>query len=243
LVDYSDLVVYADESGDHGLVAIDPHYPVFALVFCVVRKADYADAVVPAILKFKFGLWGHDAVVLHEHDIRKSKGPFAILMTDRPLRERFHDDLNRLMEAMPMTIFAAVIDKLRLRAGAAVPGNPYRIALRFCMERLHGMLGAAGQHGRVVHVVFESRGRKEDRELELEFRRIAANDGRDRRSGPDFGTFEFQPVFVPKTANSVGLQLADLTARPIALSYLRPSQPNRAFEIVRSRIGAIECLP
>ncbi len=200
-------------------------------------------AAVPAILKFKFGLWGHDAVVLHEHDIRKSKGPFVILMTDRALRERFHDDLNRLMEAMPMTIFAAVIDKLRLRAGSAVPDNPYRVALRFCMDRLHGMLCAAGQHGRAVHVIFESRGRKEDRELELEFRRIAANDSRDHRDGRDFGSFDFQPVFVPKAANSVGLQLADLTARPIALSYLRPNQPNRAFEIVRPRIGAIECLP
>lgn len=241
--DYSDFVVYADESGDHGLAAIDPQYPVFALVFCVMRKADYADAVVPAILKFKFGQWGHDAVVLHEHDIRKSKGPFAILMTDRGLRERFHDDLNRLMEAIPMTIFAAVIDKPRLRAGTDRPGNPYRIALRFCMEQLHGMLSAAGQHGRAVHVVFESRGRKEDRELELEFRRIAANEGRHGHDGPDFGRFELHPVFVPKAANSVGLQLADLTARPIALSYLRPDQPNRAFEIVRPRIGGIECLP
>ena len=243
MVDYSDLVVYADESGDHGLAAIDPQYPVFALVFCVLRKADYAATVVPAVLEFKFAIWGHDAVVLHEHDIRKSKGPFAILMTDRTLRERFHDELNRLMEAMPMTLFAAIIDKPRLRAGAGAPGNPYRIALRFCMEQLHGMLSDAGQHGRAVHVVFESRGRKEDRELELEFRRIAANEGRGGSGQRDFARFEFHPVFVPKAANSVGLQLADLTARPIALSYLRPNQPNRAFEIVRPRIGSIECLP
>ncbi len=243
LVDHSHFVVYADESGDHGLVAIDPQYPVFALVFCAVRKTEYAATVVPAILAFKFGLWGHDAVVLHEHDIRKSKGPFAILMTDRALRERFHDDLNRLMAAMPITIFAAVIDKQRLRAGSAVPGNPYRIALRFCMEQLHGMLSAAKEHGKAVHVVFESRGRKEDRELELEFRRIAANEGHGGYGRPDFSEFDFQPVFVPKAANSVGLQLADLTARPIALSYLRPNQPNRAFEIVRPRIAGLECLP
>ncbi len=75
LADYSDFVVYADESGDHGLAAIAPQYPVFALVLCVLRKADYVATAVPTILKFKFGLWGHDAVVLHEHDMRKSKGP------------------------------------------------------------------------------------------------------------------------------------------------------------------------
>ncbi len=105
------------------------------------------------------------------------------------------------------------------------------------------MLSEEKQHGRTVHVIFESRGRKEDRELELEFRRIAANDGSPGPGRQDFGLFDFQPVFVPKAANSVGLQLADLTARPIALSQLRPNQPNRAFEIVRPKMGGLARLP
>lgn len=243
LSDFSDFVVYADESGDHGLVAIDPQYPVFALVFCTLRKADYIAGVVPAVQRFKFGIWGHDAVVLHEHDIRKSKGPFAILLTDRALRERFYSDLNGLVEAAPMKIFAAVIDKLNLRTRYADTRNPYRIALHFCMEQLHTMLSEEKQHGRTVHVIFESRGSKEDRELELEFRRIAANDGGSDPGRQDFGLFDFQPVFVPKAANSVGLQLADLTARPIALSHLRPNQPNRASEIVQPKIGGLAQLP
>ena len=105
------------------------------------------------------------------------------------------------------------------------------------------MLSEEKQHGRTVHVIFESRGRKEDRELELEFCRIAANDGSPGPGRQDFGLFDFQPVFVPKAANSVGLQLADLTARPIALSQLRPNQPNRAFEIVRPKMGELARLP
>ena len=84
--DFSDFIVYADESGDHGMVSIDPQYPVFALTFCVMRKDDYVGAVVPAMQRFKFGIWGHDSVVLHEHEIRKSLGPFGILRTDRALR-------------------------------------------------------------------------------------------------------------------------------------------------------------
>ena len=111
------------------------------------------------------------------------------------------------------------------------------------MERLHAMLSDESQHGRTVHVIFESRGRKEDRELELEFRRIAANDSGSGPGRRNFGLFDFQPVFVPKAANSVGLQLADLTARPIALPHLRPKQPNRAFEIVRPKIGGLARLP
>ena len=236
-------MVYADESGDHGLVAIDPQYPVFALVFCILRKADYIGGVVPAVQRFKFGIWGHDAVVLHEHDIRKSKGPFAILLTDRALREGFYSDLNGLVDAAPTTIFAAIIDKDGLRARYADTRNPYQLALQICMKQLHTMLSESSQHGRTVHVVFESRGRREDRELELEFRRTAANESGSGASRQDFGLFDFQPVFVPKAANSVGLQLADLTAMPIALSHLRPDQPNRTFEIIRPKIGGLAKLP
>ena len=35
--DFSDFIVFADESGDHGLVSINPQFPVFALAFFVVR--------------------------------------------------------------------------------------------------------------------------------------------------------------------------------------------------------------
>lgn len=34
--DFADFIVYADESGDHGMVSIDPQYPMFALTFCVM---------------------------------------------------------------------------------------------------------------------------------------------------------------------------------------------------------------
>ena len=50
MAEFSDFIVYVDESGDHSLTSIDRHFPVFALSFCVVRKADYVDSVVPAVL-------------------------------------------------------------------------------------------------------------------------------------------------------------------------------------------------
>ena len=64
---YSDYVVFVDESGDHGLVSIDSDYPVFVLDFCVFRKEDYIQRVVPKVEAFKFEHFGHDLVVLHEH--------------------------------------------------------------------------------------------------------------------------------------------------------------------------------
>lgn len=44
---YSEYIIYADESGDHGLDSVDPKFPVFTLSFCVVRKIDYTSIVVP----------------------------------------------------------------------------------------------------------------------------------------------------------------------------------------------------
>ncbi len=209
----------------------------------MIRKSDYADTVVPAFQRFKFDFWGHDAVVLHEHDIRKSKGDFAILMADPDLRTRFYQRLNELISGAPITLFASVIDKLRLKEKYSKPWNPYRIALLFCMEQLLFNLLQKNQTGKTVYLIFESRGKKEDRELEIEFHRIRNNI--EDRSHPESGfqSIVFNIRFISKTANSTGLQLADLMARPIALHNIRPEQPNRAYEIIEPKLAALKNFP
>jgi hypothetical protein len=49
------------------------------------------------------------------------------------------------------------------------PDNPYHIALKFCLKRLYFFLQEKEQHYLCTHVVVERRGKKEDKELELEF--------------------------------------------------------------------------
>ena len=39
--EFSDFMVYVDESGDHSLTSIDKNYPIFALAFCVFYKQHY----------------------------------------------------------------------------------------------------------------------------------------------------------------------------------------------------------
>lgn len=52
-----------------------------------------------------------------------------------------------------------------------------------------------------------------------------------------WGRMDFMElVFADKKANPCGLQLADLTARPIGLKVLRPQQHNRAYEIIEPKI-------
>jgi len=76
--DFSDVIVYVDESGNHGLDSSESVFPVFVLAFCVFRKSDYINQTVPAMQSFKFRHFGHDGVVLHEREIRKKLGPFSI---------------------------------------------------------------------------------------------------------------------------------------------------------------------
>ena len=236
MTDFSDYIVYVDESGDHGLTSIDPEFPAFALSFCIFAKKDYTAKVVPAIQDFKFRYWGHDAVVLHEHEIRKSKGHFNFLMGNQEHRGRFQSDLTALIANTPFKIIGATIHKERLKSKYEEPDNPYEIALRACMEGLSPYLMEKGQGGKHVHLVFERRGKKEDEALELEFHRILGNYGQEGEDMVDFSAMKFEPIFAPKTINSTGLQLADLTARPMALQTLRPEQPNRAYDVIKTKL-------
>ncbi|MCS5717369.1 DUF3800 domain-containing protein [Herbiconiux sp. CPCC 205763] len=93
---FGDYVVYVDESGDHSLVSIDREYPVFVLAFCIFHVPHYVRRVIPAVEDLKFRYFGHDMVVLHEHEIRKEKAPFQILR-DSQLRCDFLADLTRVI--------------------------------------------------------------------------------------------------------------------------------------------------
>jgi hypothetical protein len=95
----------------------------------------------------------------------------------------------------------------------------------------------------LTHVLFEGRGRVEDTQLELEFRRIADNQRQWGWRALDFSRTPLEPVFVPKAANLVGHQFTDLIARPLALRALRPDQPNRAFDIIKGGMNDIKVFP
>lgn len=225
---YSNYIVYVDESGDHGMSSVDPKFPVFVLSLCIFHKDYYSGHVVPALERFKFNHFGHDIVVLHEHEIRKEKGDFTFFQ-NRLHKEQFLSDLTRIIEESNLILVSSVIDKQQLRLKPGIPPNPYHLALGFCLETLYEFLAEKKQEKFVTHVVVERRGRKEDNELELEFRRIC--DG--ANCGGNFLPFEI--VFADKKVNSTGLQLADLVARPIGLSVLRPNQENRAFEVLKRK--------
>lgn len=236
--EFSDYIVFVDESGDHTLPAIDPQYPMFVLAFCLATKEAYASRITPEMLHLKVRHFGHDQVVLHEGDIRKNRGPFAILRNPE-IRTAFQDDLTRLIVEAPFSLIACAVRKDRYVAQTASPQNPYHLALEFGLEALYRHLEERGCRTGRTFILFERRGPKEDAELELEFRRIRDGANWLKRAIP------FEAVFCDKKANSCGLQLSDLVARPIGRKLLDPLQSNRAYDVLerkfrRSPSGQIE---
>lgn len=225
--DFGDFIVFVDESGDHGLASIDPNYPVFVLAFCIFDQRTYATETVPAVLQFKFKYFGHDQVILHEHDIRKSREPFGFLR-NAATRDAFMADMDELVRAADFKLVASAINKLELKARYTDPQNPYHIAMGFGLERVYLELRGRGCRTGRTHILFERRGDKEDAAVELEFRRLCA----DNATG---GVLPFEPILCPKVCNSPGLQLCDLVARPIGRKMLNPQQPNRAYDIIGAK--------
>jgi len=225
---FSDYIVYVDESGDHNLKNTNPDYPVFVLCFCIFDKNIYAEQLMPILKKFKFKHFGHDQVILHESDIRKDRGDFAFL-NNKERKNKFISEITDIIKYIPFTVIASVIKKSELSDQNPDADNPYNIALGFGLERLYFLLRSNKATSQLTHVIFENRGKKEDRGLELEFRRVCDGKNYMKKSLP------FDIVFADKKSNSSGLQIADLVARPIGLHILKPEQQNMAYEVVKEK--------
>jgi len=137
-------------------------------------------------------------------------GPFKIL-TDKVTSVLFRATLADFFESKSRAcLIAAAIDKRGLSRSYSIPDNPYRLALRFILERVHMHTEYQCRGCAPTVFVFESRGKVEDAELKGWFDRICAGDN--FRSQ----TFNFEAVFADKKTNTQGLQIADLAAYPIA---------------------------
>lgn len=226
------LIVYLDETGDHSLELIDEQFPIFGVVMFVCDTDYYIDTLVPTVTRLKFKYFNHEGAILHSRDIRRAQGDFRFLR-DKDIRHQFYEDINAIMGESQYELIGAFIKKQlhKERYGMAAL-HPYDLAMKFAMERLQRLLRDAGQTE--VLVVAESRGKKEDNELELSFRRIA-DTGTEYIRSDLFQQIDFQLEFRQKEKNLVGTQLADLVAYPIARHLIDKDKENPAFDIVKPK--------
>lgn len=226
-MNFGKYLVFADESGDHVLDVRNEQFPIFVLAFCVFEKDHYCNMVLPEFNKFKLKYFNDLSTIFHERDIRKAINDFSFLVNSE-IRERFFNDLNELIEKINFTIISAVIDKRKLTEKYITPGNPYSIAMKLCTERLLYFMNNRSNLGPTT-ISFETRGRAEDNALELSFLREVNSRISDYKNN-------FSIKFMDKRANNCGLQLADLIARPIGRHILNVAQPNRAFDVIKTKL-------
>ena len=117
---YSDYIIYVDESGDHSLNPIDSEYPIFVLNFCIFHKNQYVNFVTPKLQTFKFRHFGHDAIIMREYNLRRQISPFVFLQS-QPIRNKFMNELNTLIDEIEFTIVASVVQKPELARKNPIP--------------------------------------------------------------------------------------------------------------------------
>lgn len=223
----SQYVVFVDESGDHSLTSIDDKYPIFVLCFCVFKKNYYNNEVINKVESIKQDYFGDINVIFHESDIKRKRGAFAKLNKEQ--REAFYESINMFIDDADFLIISVVIDKPKHKEKYFDPIHPYHLAMQFGLERIYECLLIQGEIDKRLNIICEARGEKEDKELELAFRRVC--DGHNRNNK----RYNFEIEIVSKQTNSIGLQIADLIARPIGLSVLNPTQQNRAYEKIKKK--------
>ena len=226
------LVVYFDEVGNPTLDASDKDFPVFAIAMFICDTNCYVNQIVPRVSRLKFDYFGHEGIVLHSRDIRKAQGDFGFL-TNPDVRAAFMSDLSSIMDSCDYKLLAVAIRKDKLVSRYVYPADPYDLALLFAMERLISVLEVARQTK--VTIIAEMRGKKEDRDLYVAFQRIVTR-GSGYIDAARFKGVDFTLKFLPKAANVIGTQLADLAAYPIARRVLDREKPNLAYEIVRKHL-------
>jgi hypothetical protein len=136
ITQFSDYLIFVDESGSPSMGGnIDPHYPLFVLVFLLIQKSDYTRKVCPAVQAFKLKHFGHDQIILHERDIRKDLGVFKFLKSPQ-IKQAFLDELTQVIASLPLQLCCVIIDKAKHQAKYKSPANPYHLSLEFGLKQI-----------------------------------------------------------------------------------------------------------
>jgi hypothetical protein len=226
--------LFIDESGDHGLTIVNPDFPVFLLSGVLISEDNYS-MLKSTFNKVKNELWGNKEVIFHSRDIRKCEKEFMVLF-DLDKKKWFYDNLNSAINDCDYTLIASAIQKENyINQFGRLSNDVYELALSFVIERAIFFLDVMPDNGKELQIIIEKRGKKEDKQLDEHFQRLMSR-GTGYVSAEKLSNYSLSITFKDKKENINGLQLADLTAYPIARYVIEPERANPAFELISSKI-------
>ncbi len=227
--------LYVDESGDHALrLADNDNHRYLGLLGLWFETGEPYRCFARDLETLKMEIFGphpdDDPICLHRKDIVERRGVFGRLK-DRDLNARFERGLIDLIERAEFHLACIVLDKLEhgdrlIREHA----HPYHDCLAALIERYACWLDSQGLKG---DVMAESRGSKEDQQLQLEFRRTLENGTRAQPPQLFRCALTSTKIKLKKKEHAVaGLQLADLLAYPFKreiVAHKRGAEPPGDF--------------
>ncbi|MCE5256403.1 MAG: hypothetical protein LLF89_06090 [Spirochaetaceae bacterium] len=241
-------LLFLDECGTHDMARVDPAFPIFVLLGLLVGETYYAHTLVPRIKALKDRFEIPRDTGLHSRDIRRHIGVFEFLK-DVARRIAFYEALNDLVAGLRIRLFAITIDKRMLLKRFIVPVNPYDMSISQMLSIVCGPPGVGGAwRPNVARIIAESRGWREDRELQDTYQgfkqRGLWNYGSptvtNRKAQTVQRVFPRRVEFARKKSSVVaGLELADLAAYPIARAIVNKDWSNPACQVVAMKLAGI----
>ena len=222
--------LFIDESGDHGLTTVDPDFPIFLLCGIIFPEEQYRITQQKFnTVKSKF--WGEKQVIFHSRDIRKCNKEFQILL-DNTVKQEFYQALNEVMTQENYRIIAAGIRKDRyIHKYGKLSNDVYEMSLSFIIERAVFLLDDIPGE-KVLTIIIEKRGGKEDKNLASHFHKLKAR-GTGFVSADRIKALKMNIIFKDKKDNVNGLQLSDLIAYPVATYLINPARANPAYDLIK----------
>lgn len=208
--------IYIDETGTCSMSCpSDENNRYLCLTGVIVDDLYMRRAIVSGFnaLKSRFFSAGTN-VILHRSDILNKRHHFRVLHNGSIL-DTFNSDLLNLLEGLEYTVITAIIDKKEhLEKYQVWRAEPYHYCMEVILERYFWFLKSKNEIG---DVLIESRSKKQDKKLKKAYefyykhgtKFIKPKDLQARLASKDI-------KFKPKSANIIGLQLADLLAHPTA---------------------------
>ncbi len=208
--------IYIDEVGNPDLESSDnPNHRFLSLTGVIIELGHVQTVVFPQLESLKaryFRSHPDEPIILHRKELVNQKPPFDALK-DPAVKEKFDDDLLKLIGEWEYAVISVCIDKKNHKDTYQVwRYEPYHYCLAILMERYYFFLNERSAKG---DVMAESRGGKEDMRLKRSFAKLW-EDGTEYIPSEKFhiALTSKQLKVKSKTNNVAGLQLADLLAHP-----------------------------
>lgn len=228
--------LYIDECGDQNLANFDEQFPIFTLCGVLVEESKRL-WLEQAVHQLKEDFWANQYTILHSRDIRKCQRGFEILF-DLEVKQRFYERINAILgtEGIYTIVACSILKEPYIRNYGRL-NDVYAQSLSFVLERAIFYLDDCklDQDSIELHTIVEQRGKKEDAALKSFYYQLL-----------DKGTYWVSPErlqaytssfsLLPKKANVIGLQIADLVAYPITRHILDANEPNMAYNVVKKSI-------